>query len=45
MIRVLLLVLLVALIGGLAYLALTPPTYRPVQVSQPVTLPNAAAPR
>ncbi len=45
MFRVLLLLLVVLAVAGLAYLALTPPSYRPVQVSQPVSLPNAPAPR
>ena len=45
MLRLLPILILVLVIAGLGYLALTPPTYRPVQVSQPVTLPDAAAPR
>ncbi len=45
MLRIVFLLLFVLVIAGLGHLALTPPTYRPVQVSQPVSLPNAAAPR
>jgi len=42
MIRIVLLVVLVFVLGGLAFLGLSPPTYRPQHIEQPVVLPGAA---
>ena len=43
--RLLLLALLLVILAGLGWLALTPPVYRPTVVNQPVALPSASAPR
>jgi len=42
MIRIALIVVLVLVVGGLAFLGLSPPTYHPQHIEQPVALPSAA---
>ena len=42
MLRLPLLVIIVLVLAGLAYLGLSRPAYHPQQISQPVALPNAA---